>query len=396
MVPASKIPFEDTATAFAYKSTSALQKASFIFSLVNHPWISAMATGFVKMALKARLPIEGIIKETAFDHFCGGESIERSEGVIKLLGDFNVGTILDYSVEGEKTESGFDVSMEEILRTLEKAHHSRNIPFCVFKVTALASTELLEKTSAGDTLSAEETSAMERARARVNRICSKAHAYGVPVLIDAEESWIQDAIDGMADEMMARYNQEKAIVYNTYQMYLTRSMDNLIHDYQDALTRPYFLGAKLVRGAYMEKERKRAEKNNYPSPVQPDKETTDKAFNEALEFCVQHIDRISVMCGSHNEMSNALLTNWMEDKGLSPADPRIWFAQLYGMSDNISFNLAKLGYNVAKYVPYGPVRAVMPYLLRRAQENTSVAGQSSRELTLIRKELNRRRSLKKV
>jgi proline dehydrogenase len=171
-------------------------------------------------------------------------------------------------------------------------------------------------------------------------------------------------------------------------------MDNLIHDYQDAVSRPYFLGAKLVRGAYMEKERTRAEKNNYPSPIHPDKSATDNAFNEALKFCVDHIDRISVMCGSHNEMSNALLTKWMDEEGLSPADSRIWFAQLYGMSDNISFNLAKLGYNVAKYVPYGPVRAVMPYLLRRAQENTSVAGQSSRELTLIRKELKRRRRMR--
>jgi proline dehydrogenase len=284
--------------------------------------------------------------------------------------------------------------MEEILRTIEQAHKSRNIPFCVFKVTALGSAELLEKMGSAETLSRDEMSAIERARARVDKICAKAHEYGIPVLIDAEESWIQDAIDSMADEMMARYNTEKAIVYNTYQMYLTRSMDNLIHDYQDAVSRPYFLGAKLVRGAYMEKERTRAEKNNYPSPIHPDKSATDNAFNEALKFCVDHIDRISVMCGSHNEMSNALLTKWMDEEGLSPADSRIWFAQLYGMSDNISFNLAKLGYNVAKYVPYGPVRAVMPYLLRRAQENTSVAGQSSRELTLIRKELKRRRRMR--
>lgn len=386
-----RVSFEDTAVAFAYKSTRDLQKANFIFSLVNHPWISAMATGFVKLAFKARLPIKGIIKETAFDHFCGGESIERSQAVIKLLGDHNVGTILDYSVEGEKSEPGFDVSMQEILRSLEKAHYSRNIPFCVFKVTGLASTELLEKVSAGEALSPEEDSAVQRAWGRVDRICGKAHAYGVPVLIDAEETWIQDAIDQMADVMMARYNREKAIVFNTYQMYLTRSMDNLIHDYQDAFNRPYFLGAKLVRGAYMEKERKRAQKNNSPSPIHVDKTATDNAFNEALKFCVDHIDRVSVMCGSHNELSNALLTKWMDEKGLPPGDRRVWFAQLYGMSDNISFNLAKLGYNVAKYVPYGPVETVMPYLLRRAQENTSVAGQSSRELRLIRKELKRRR-----
>lgn len=385
------VSFEDTATAFAYKSTGALQKANLIFSLVNHPWISALATGFVKFAFKARLPIEGIIKQTAFDHFCGGESIERSESVIKRLGAYGVGTILDYSVEGEKSESGFDGTMEEIIRTIDKARQSDHIPFCVFKVTGLASADLLEKISRGDTLTADESSAFERIKARVDNICNRAHACGVPILIDAEESWIQDPIDQLADEMMARYNKSSTIVYNTYQMYRVDSMDNLRHDYHQAVMEGHFLGAKLVRGAYMEKERERAERNNEPSPIHPNKEATDKAFNDALEFCVAHLDRVSVMCGSHNEYSNAFLARRMEEKGLSPKDRHIWFAQLYGMSDNISFNLAKLGYNVVKYVPYGPVRSVMPYLLRRAQENTSVAGQSSRELTLIRKELKRRR-----
>ena len=386
-----KVSFEDTATAFAYKSDAALRKADFIFSLVNHPFISSLATGLVKLAFKVRLPLEGIIKRTAFDHFCGGESIERSEAVIKLLGQYHVGTILDYSVEGAQSEPGFDATMEEILRTLEKAHNSENIPFCVFKVTGIASTELLEKINRGDVLSAEEVAAFDRVKRRVDRICGRAHRYGVPILIDAEETWIQLPIDQMADDMMARYNKTSAIVYNTYQMYLTDSFDNLIHDHHQALMSGYFIGAKLVRGAYMEKERDRAEKHNYPSPIQPDKAATDEAFNTALEFCLAHIDRISIMCGSHNEFSNNLLVQRMAEKDLSPADPRIWFAQLYGMSDNISFNLAKLGYNVVKYVPYGPVRSVMPYLLRRAEENTSVAGQSSRELTLIRKELRRRR-----
>jgi proline dehydrogenase len=386
-----EISFEDTAVAFAYKTDAELRKANFIFSLVNHPWISFLATGFIKLAFKARLPIEAIIRKTAFDHFCGGESIEESEDVIQMLGKYHVRTILDYSVEGEKSEKGFDNAMEEILQNIEKAHHAQNIPFCVFKTTGLASGELLEKINAGETLTAEETTAFNRAKERVNKICGKGHAYGVPILIDAEETWIQDPIDQMADEMMARYNREKAIVFNTYQMYRTDAMDNLTHDYGDALRGNYFLGAKLVRGAYMEKERKRAEKLNYPSPIHPDKAATDKSFNDALEFCVTHIDRVNVMCGSHNEVSNALLTERMAEKNLSPKDDHIWFAQLFGMSDNISFNLAKAGYNVVKYVPYGPVRAVMPYLLRRAQENTSVAGQSSRELRLIRLELRRRR-----
>ena len=385
------VSFEDTAVAFAYKPTPDLRKANLIFSLVNHPWISFLATGFVKFALEARLPIEGIIKKTAFDHFCGGVSIEKSEEVIQQLGRYHVGTILDYSVEGEKSETGFDMTMEEILRTIAKAHESKNIPFCVFKVTGLASADLLEKIDRRESLSPGETAAFDRVRSRVNRICETAHRYRVPVLIDAEETWIQDPIDQLADEMMARYNHEKAIVYNTYQMYRTTSMENLVHDYYEALNGQYFLGAKLVRGAYMEKERDRAEKMGYPSPIHRDKAATDKAFNDALDFCIQNIDRVNVMCGSHNDVSNMLLMQRMAETNIEPSDKRIWFAQLYGMSDNISFNLARAGYNVVKYVPYGPVRAVMPYLLRRAQENTSVAGQSSRELTLIRQELKRRR-----
>jgi proline dehydrogenase len=382
--------FEDTAVAFSYKSDAALRKANFIFSLVNHPWISFVATGALKIALKAGLPIEGVIKKTAFDHFCGGESIEKSEAVIRLLAGYHVGTILDYSVEGEKSEAGFDLTMEEVLRTIEKAHHSKSIPFCVFKVTGIASGNVLEKISRAETLSTAERTSFDRGRNRVDTICKKAHEFGVPILIDAEETWVQDAIDGIADEMMAKYNHEGALVFNTYQMYRTSSMDNLHHDYEEALNGGYHLGAKLVRGAYMEKERKRARKMNYRSPIHSDKNATDKDFNDALEFCVDHLEKIHVMCGSHNEYSNRLLTRRMAEKNLPPDHPHIWFAQLYGMSDNISFNLAKGGFNVVKYVPYGPVKAVMPYLLRRAAENTSVAGQSSRELTLIRTELKRR------
>jgi len=391
MEPKPDIWFEDTAVAFAYKSDAELRKANFIFSMVNHPWVSSLATGFVEFAFKARLPIEGVIRKTAFDHFCGGESIEESEEVIQRLGKYHVGTILDYSVEGEKSEEGFDRTMEEILQNIEKAHHSDHIPFCVFKTTGLASAAILERINSRQTLTEEEARAFKRAGERVDLICRKGDAYGVPILIDAEETWIQDPIDKLADEMMARYNRERAIVFNTYQMYRTDSLDNLLHDYEDALRGNYHVGAKLVRGAYMEKERERAEKLGYTSPIHPDKAATDKAFDDALEFCVAHIDRVSVMCGSHNEVSNSLLCDRMAERNVSPGDTRIWFAQLYGMSDNISFNLAKAGYNVVKYVPYGPVRSVMPYLLRRAQENTSVAGQSSRELRLIRSELQRRK-----
>ena len=351
-----------------------------------------MATGFVKLAFKLGLPVDGIVRRTAFEHFCGGESIQESERVIQLLGKHHVGTILDYSVEGEKSEGGFAETMEEIIRTIEKAHGSEHIPFCVFKVTGLGAADLLEKIGSEEALTTEERESFDRIRQRVNRVCESAHACGVPVLIDAEQTWVQYAIDKMADEMMARYNGEKAIVYNTYQMYRVDSMSNLVHDHNDAVKGGYFIGAKLVRGAYIEIERERADERGYESPVFPDKSATDKAFNDALEFCVDHLDRIYLMCGSHNDVSNALLARSMAEKDVAPEDKRVWFAQLYGMSDNISFNLARAGYNVVKYVPYGPVKAVMPYLLRRAEENTSVAGQSSRELTLIRKELKRRKT----
>jgi proline dehydrogenase len=386
-----KITFDDTSIAFSYKSDAELRKANFIFSLVNHPWISSMATGFTKLALNLHLPIEGIIRKTAFDHFCGGVSINDSEAVIEKLGSFGVGTILDYSVEGEESEEGFDKTLAELLKTLDKAKTSKNIPFSVFKVTGLASSALLEKVQRNENLTTEEFSSFEKVKRRVDTICKRAYEYKVPVLIDAEETWLQEPIDTMADKMMAKYNREEAIVFNTYQLYRTESFSNLQKAYKQAVDNNYYLGAKIVRGAYMEKERARAEKLGYPSPIQQDKPASDKAFNEALEFCIKHIDKISLMCGSHNEDSNLYLAELMEKNRIKKDDSRVWFAQLFGMSDNISFNLAKAGYRVAKYVPYGPVRSVMPYLFRRASENTSVAGQSSRELTLIRKELKRRK-----
>lgn len=391
MNPHSPLSFDDTEVAFAYKSDAELRRANLIFTLVNHPRISSLATGAVNLALRAHLPIDRIIRRTAFAHFCGGESIDDSEEVIHRLHQYGVSTILDYSVEGEKSETGFEDSMAEILRTLDKARTSSAIPFCVFKVTGLAASDLLEKIASGDTLSESEVAAFDRVRGRVETICEKAHGYGIPVLVDAEESWIQRPIDQLVDDMMARYNRERAIVYNTYQLYRVETLERLRRDITLADQAGYFLGAKLVRGAYMEKERERASKLGYPSPIHPTRKATDEAFNQALALCVSNLDRVYFMCGSHNEYSNGLLIRYMEERDLDPNDERIWFAQLYGMSDNISFNLARAGYNVAKYVPYGPVRAVMPYLFRRAEENTSVAGQSSRELLLIREELKRRR-----
>jgi len=386
-----KISFEDTAVAFSYKTNGALKKAHFIFSLVNHPWISGMATGIIKFSLKIGLPVESLIKKTVFYHFCGGESIEKSQNAIDQLAKYDVGTILDYSVEGEDSEADFDHTLVEILRSIEKAKDSKNIPFSVFKVTGLASADLLTKIQQKTGLTADEQAAWERAKARVDKICGRAYQVNVAVLIDAEETWIQDPIDSLAYAMMKKYNQERAIIFNTYQLYCTDSLANLKESTQNASMAGYFLGAKVVRGAYMEKERDRADSLGYPSPIHPTKEATDEAFNQALVFCIDNKQRVSLVCGTHNEYSNYFLTVFMEKHGLPNNDPRIWFAQLYGMSDNISFNLAKAGYNVAKYVPFGPVKSVMPYLFRRAEENTSVAGQSSRELILIRKELKRRR-----
>jgi proline dehydrogenase len=387
----NNLSFDDTSVAFSYKSDGALKKAHLIFTLVNNPMVSALATSSVKLALKLHLPVEGLIKKTVFDHFCGGESIDKCDDEIAQLSKYGVGTILDYSVEGEQSEHGFDLTMDETLRTIEKAGHTKSIPFTVFKVTGLASSELLEKVQTKRTLTIEDIAAYERVRERVNRICKRAFEIGIPVLLDAEETWIQDPIDDLAYQMMARYNRKKAIVFNTFQLYRTASFANLKAAFEDAVHADYHLGAKIVRGAYMEKERARAQAMGYESPIHPDKDATDKAFNDALAFSMENISRMAIMCGSHNERSNYILTELINKYKLQHHDERIWFAQLYGMSDNISFNLARHGYCVAKYVPYGPVRSVMPYLFRRAAENTSVAGQSSRELTLIRKELARRK-----
>jgi proline dehydrogenase len=387
------VAFTDTEVAFSYKSDRELKKANFIFSVVNHPSISAVATGLAKLSLALHLPIKGIIRNTVFEHFCGGETAEETVKTIDKLAQFKVGAILDYSVEGEDDEPSFDKTTAEILKTFEVAKEHPSIPFCVFKVTGLGSFDLLEKVQTEVSLSADEVAAFERIKNRVDKICAKAHEFHIPLLIDAEDSWIQNPIDEIAYEMMKKYNQEHAIVFNTFQMYRADMLGNLKDAFHNATMHNYYLGVKMVRGAYMEKEAERAGKLNYPNPIHPNKEATDDAFNKGLAFCIDNKQRISIVCGSHNEYSNQYLAVLMNKHGMRNNDKRVYFAQLLGMSDNISFNLAKAGYNVAKYVPYGPVESVMPYLLRRASENTSVAGQSSRELTLIRKELKRRKSV---
>lgn len=385
------ISFEDTETAFSFKSNFELKRSYMLFASMNYPWLVKLGTRSIKTAFSLGLPIKSVVKQTLFAHFCGGEDIEDCTKTIKVLGDHNIGTVLDYSVEGEKSERGFDETEKETIETIYKAASSPNMPFCVFKVTGIASTPLLEKVQEGKELTAQEAEALLRVKQRVDHICQTAYKKRVRIFIDAEETWIQEPIDQFAEEMMSKYNKEQPIVYNTYQMYLHAKYAQLEQDLQKAKDGNYFLGVKLVRGAYMEKERKRAEKKDYPSPIQPDKASSDRDFNKALEFCVANRDRIALCAGTHNEDSSLYLAQLMTKNNIKSNDTNFYFAQLFGMSDHISFNLAKAGFNVAKYVPYGPVKAVIPYLFRRADENTSVAGQSSREFMLIEKEMKRRK-----
>jgi proline dehydrogenase len=391
----TNVSFDDTAVAFSSKSDAELYKMYLMFKSMNNNKFVKLGGGLLNIAIKLHLPVKFIIKPTIFNHFCGGETIEESERAIQELARYNIGTILDYSVEGEGVDKSFDETRDEILRTVEKARGNKNIPFSVFKVTGLVATKLLEKVQAGEQLTADERAAYARGLDRVKAICQRCYEADVRVFVDAEESWFQDTIDNMAYEMMALYNTEKAIVYNTYQLYRHDRLEAMIQDYEHAVSKGYILGVKPVRGAYMEKERKRAQEQGYQDPINPSKEASDKLYDDGLRFCIEHIDRIALCAGTHNEASSYLLMELMEEKGIAPNDERVYFAQLYGMSDNLSYNLANAGYNVAKYVPYGPVEAVMPYLLRRANENTAIAGQSSREFGLIRKEMERRKKEKR-
>lgn len=390
-----QISFDDTSVAFTSKSDKELKKMYFLFSSMNYNLLVNVGTYFIKMALKLGLPVKGAIKKTIFGQFCGGETIEECEPTIQELAQFNIGTILDYSVEGEKTESGFEKTTAEILRTIEKAKGNPSIPFCVFKVTGLASSKLLEKKQQGITFTDPEAKEFEKIKNRIERICKKAHDDDVRIFVDGEESWLQDTIDELVYEMMAKYNLEKPIIYNTYQMYRNDMLSKLRNAFHYAVTHNYYLGVKLVRGAYMEKERERAEEEGYEDPIQVSKEATDVDYNKALLFSMDNKQRIALCSGSHNEYSNYYLTLLMDKHGMKNEDERVYFAQLYGMSDNISFNLAHAGFNVAKYVPYGPIESVMPYLFRRAEENTSIAGQSSREFMMVKNELKRRRAEKR-
>ncbi len=407
MHPASKVSFDNTANAFAYKNDQQLKKAQFLFSSMGYNWLVQLGTRLTPWAIKAGLPVKKLIRDTLFEQFVGGETLQETAKVADKLEEFHVQVILDYGVEGgDYGEDEKDHACEEFIKVVEYAATQANIPFMSVKVTGLARFALLEKMDelmhrAEGTLikryekTVKQLSTTERAEwqlvcNRMEKVCSTAAVKKVAVLIDAEETWIQDPVDALTMLMMDEHNKTTAIVYNTAQLY-RHDRYQFIHDcFEAAEQRNFILGIKIVRGAYMEKERKRAQELSYPSPIQPDKESCDRDYNNAVEFCLHHVDRIATIIATHNENSNLLGAQLLHSKGLPHHHPHVHFSQLYGMSDHITFNLAKEGYSVSKYLPFGPIEDVVPYLMRRAQENSSMSGQTGRELALIKKEMKRR------
>ena len=385
--------FNNTEVAFSLKTDSELERAYFLFKMISIETLVRIGTAATNFAIKAHLPIEGLIRSTVFDHFCGGVSETDCVSVINNMYEKGVSSVLDYSVEGKESEAEFDSAKNKILKIIDFANEIDAIPIAVFKPTGFGRISLYEKISKKEVLSEKESEEWQRVINRFDEVCLKAKKNDVAVLIDGEESWMQDAADELVTSMMRKFNTEKPIVYNTLQMYRHDRLDFLKEEHEKAKKNNYFLGYKLVRGAYMEKENDRAKQKKYQSPICETKALTDENFNKGLRYIINNLDCMSLFAGTHNEDSCYLLMQLMAERGLLSNDPRIWFGQLYGMSDHISFNLADKGYNVAKYVPFGPVRDVMPYLIRRAEENTSVAGQTGRELALLSKEKKRRKAL---
>ena len=402
------ISFDNTEYAFAYKTTAELKKAHFLFSTMGNPFLLKIGLSLMPLAIKWNIPFtKPLLRKTIFQQFVGGETLEQTAAVADKLEQYNVQVILDYGVEGGGDgEQGFDHSTDEFIRVIDYAATQHNIPFMSIKVTGFSRFELLEKIDEGmrvaegtlmkrynhslENLPSAEKEEWQRVVNRLKKICATAAEKKVAVLVDAEETWIQDPVDAITMLMMDEYNKGRVVVYNTIQLYRHDRLAFLKASYEAAMERNFILGAKIVRGAYMEKERKRAEEKGYPSPIQPDKESSDRDYNAAVDFCISHLDNIAVIVASHNEYSNLLATQLLDQKNLPHHHPHVHFSQLYGMSDNITFNLAKSGCSVSKYLPFGPIKDVVPYLMRRAQENSSVSGQTGRELGLIKKELKRR------
>lgn len=410
-MPSPPLSFENTENAFAYKDTSALRRAYLLFQAMRHPLLVAWGTRLTTWAMKVGLPIDRLLRVTLFPQFVGGETLEETAPVADMLGRHGVQVILDYGVEGGAgTEEAREQACTEFLRVVDYAATQPNIPFISIKVTGIARFSLLEKldrsvaTHAGPlmkryeqamtSLTPVEQAEWQLVQDRLGRICARAAEKGVGVLVDAEETWIQDPVDVITLQMMDRYNKGRAVVFNTAQLYRHDRLAFVQDALEAAAQRGFLLGVKLVRGAYMEKERDRARQLGYPSPIQPDKPATDRDFNEALQGCLSQLEHASVIIASHNEQSNLLAVGQLAEQGLAMDHPHVHFSQLYGMSDHITFNLAKAGCRVSKYLPFGPLHDVVPYLLRRAQENTSVAGQTGRELLLLQKERARRRALR--
>jgi len=403
----TNISFDNTEIAFAYKSDRDLKHSHWLYSLMGKPWLVNLGTRLAPWSIRAGLPVKGLIRKTISRQFIGGESLEQTIPVAKKLAHYNVEVILDYAVEGKEGEENYEHACSEFIRVINFAATQPNIPFMSVKLTGMARFGLLEKIhalinaseasslmkryyAALEQLSSEEQQEWQRVIARAYKICEAANKTNVGFLVDAEETWIQDPIDALTMLMMDQYNKTKAVVYNTLQMYRHDRLEFLYKSYEAAMERNFLLGMKLVRGAYMEKERKRAEEKGYPSPIYPNKEATDKGYNDALRFCIEHLEQIAVMVATHNDYSNLLVVELLQKKGLPLNHTHVHFSQLYGMSDNITFNLAKAGCHVSKYLPFGPIKDVVPYLMRRAQENTSVGGQTSRELNLVEREMKRR------
>jgi proline dehydrogenase len=402
----SLISFDDTTKAFAYKSDAELKKAHFLFKFMGFKTLVDMGVRVTPWAIKVGLPINGIIRNTLFSQFVGGETLEQTARVASKLGNYHVQVILDYGVEGKEGEHNFDHARDEFIRVIQYAATQKNIPYMSVKVTGFARFGLLEKldhsseanagtlmkrfTKAVEDLDAQERAEWERVVQRMTQVCVEAEKVGIGVLIDAEETWIQDPVDALVMLMMDRFNKGKIVIYNTLQHYRHDRIEFLRDSIEAARQRNFILAVKLVRGAYMEKERDRASEKGYPSPIQPDKDSTDRDYDLAVKMCIDNIDFVAVMIASHNDQSNLLGVKLLEEKGLPLDHKHVHFSQLFGMSDNITFNLASAGCSVSKYLPFGPIKDVVPYLMRRAQENSSIGGQTGRELNLIEKEMKRR------
>lgn len=383
--------FDNTQIAFSLKSDTELDRAYFLFKMIDSEPLVRIGTAVTNFALKAHLPVEGLIRASVFDHFCGGVSEDDCLPVMEKMYTKKVCSVLDYSVEGKEEEDQFDAALAKTLKIIDFAKDKASIPFAVFKPTGFGRFALYEKVGRKEALTESEQTEWNKVVARYEEVCQKAFENDVPLLIDGEESWMQDAADDLALTMMKKYNKQKPIVFNTLQLYRWDRLDYLKKIHQEATAEGFYIGMKLVRGAYMEKENKRAEEMGYPTPICASKQASDNNYDATVAYMIDNIDRMAIFAGTHNELSSYKLMELMKTRGIAPNDQRIWFGQLYGMSDNISYNLASNGYNVAKYLPFGPVRDVMPYLIRRAEENTSVAGQTSRELMLIKKERERRK-----